>query len=65
VGLAVSDFSSLSKTSSNLKIKLDAFTCSNNSHVLDVARPGYSEQFSQLCQHQNPNRKRGKNPGTD
>jgi hypothetical protein len=62
---AVSHFSNLSKIGSTLKIKMDALTCSKNSQFLPMASLGYHEQFSQNCQHQIPNRKRDKNPGTD
>jgi hypothetical protein len=44
---------------------MDALTCSKKSQCLYVANLGYREQFSQLWQHQIPNRKGVKNPGTD
>jgi hypothetical protein len=58
-------FFNLFKTSSTLKIELGALTCSKNSQDLHVATLGYREQLSQLYQHEIPNIKRFKNPGTD
>jgi hypothetical protein len=61
----VLDFSNLSKTSSTLKIKVDALPYSKNSQIFHVASFGYYEQFSLLCGHQIPNRSRVKNPRTN
>jgi hypothetical protein len=44
---------------------MGVLSCSKNSQFLHVARLGYCEQFSQLCQHPIPNINRAKNPGSD
>jgi hypothetical protein len=58
-------FSNLSKTGSNLKIKMGVLSCSNNSQFLHVASMGYYEHFYQLCRHPIPNINRDKYPGPD
>jgi hypothetical protein len=63
--LAVSDFSNLSKTSSILKIKMGALSCSKNSEFSHAANRQYWKQLAQLCQLQIPNRNKVKNPIID
>jgi hypothetical protein len=53
------------RNSSNLEIEYGCLPCFQNFQFLHVARTGYYEQFSQLCQHPILNRIRVKNPGTD
>jgi hypothetical protein len=58
-------FPKLSKPAQTWKLKMDALPYSRNSHFLHVARVGYYEQFSRLCQHPILNKIRDKNPGID
>jgi hypothetical protein len=58
-------FSNLSKTGSNLKIKMGALSGSKNYQFLHAASHLYWKQLAQLCRLQIPNRNKVKNPVTD
>jgi hypothetical protein len=61
----VSHFSELSKLAEIYKVKKAALSCYKKFQFLYGASLEYSEQHSQLCQLQIPNKNKVKNPETD
>jgi hypothetical protein len=59
------NFPDFSKPVQTCKIKMGALQCYKNSQILHETRLEHYEHLYRLCLLQIPNRKHGKNPGTD